>query len=440
MTPGLIIAGTASGVGKTIATLGIVRALVRRGVAVAAAKIGPDYIDPGFLRAASRRPAYSLDSWAMRADSLADSLGTLSARSELIIAEGVMGLFDGIGTAGSGSTAELALLLGWPVVLVLDARGSSASLAATLSGFARHRSGLELAGYIVNRVGSLDHADVVAAACQEACPWIALIGCLPRAADLELPSRHLGLVQAEERPDLDAFLERAADHAERHLDLDALGAMARPARPPPASFESRNAPLGQRIAVASDEAFAFCYPRLLDGWRAAGAALYPFSPLADEPPDKGADAIYLPGGYPELHAGRLAGNRLFLNGLAQAAKSGTTIYGECGGYMVLGRMLTDAEGIQHKLAGLLPLTTSFAEKRLQLGYRRVTLAADCALGSRGAGFRGHEFHYAAVTGEGPGDKLFEASDALGRRSFAAGQRAGSVMGSFIHLIDRAPDR
>src|SRR5258708_758121 len=357
----------------------------------------------------------------------AETLGAVSGRSDLVIAEGVMGLFDGAGAAGSGSTAELALRLGWRVVLVLDARGSSASLAAILSGFARHRQGLELAGYIVNRVGSIDHADTVAAACQEACPWIALIGCLPRAEELVLPSRHLGLVQAEERPDLEAFLERAADLAERHLDLDALAAMARPARPPPAALDRRAAPLGQRIAVASDEAFAFCYPRLLDGWRAAGAALYPFSPLADEPPDRHADAIYLPGGYPELHAGRLAGNQLFLSGLAQAARRGTVLYGECGGYMVLGEMLTDAEGIQHKLAGLLPLTTSFAEKRLQLGYRRATLAGDCALGPRGAAFRGHEFHYAAVTREGPGERLFEASDALGRRSFAAGLRAGGVM-------------
>src|SRR5258706_15713376 len=217
MTPGLVIAGTASGVGKTIATLGIVRALVRRGLTVAAAKIGPDYIDPGFLRAASRRPAYNLDSWAMRPESLAESLGALSERADLIIAEGVMGLFDGIGAAGAGSTAELAMLLGWPVVLVLDARGSSASLAATLAGFARHRQGLELAGYIVNRVGSIDHADVITSACQEACPWLSLLGCLPRAAPLVLPSRHLGLVQAEERPDLDIFLDAAGALAERHL-------------------------------------------------------------------------------------------------------------------------------------------------------------------------------------------------------------------------------
>ena len=439
MTPGLIIAGTASGVGKTTATLGIVRALTRGGLAVACAKVGPDYIDPAYLRAASKRPAYNLDSWAMRPESLAETLGALAARADLIIAEGVMGLFDGIGSAGAGSTAELALLLGWPVLLVLDARGSSASLAATLSGFARHRSGLELAGYIVNRVGSIDHADVITAACQDACSWLALIGCLPRAEHLALPSRHLGLVQAAERPDLDSFLEEAADLAERHLDLDALIGMARPPRSPPLGAERRPPPLGQRIAIAADEAFAFCYPRLLDGWRAAGAALYPFSPLADEPPDKSADAVYLPGGYPELHAGRLAGNHLFLDGLAQAAKRGAAIYGECGGYMVLGEALIDADGMQHKLAGLLPLVTSFADRHLQLGYRRARLAADCALGARGTQFRGHEFHYAAVMREGPGEKLFEASDALGRRSFAAGLRQGSVMGSFIHLIDRAPE-
>jgi cobyrinic acid a,c-diamide synthase len=348
-----------------------------------------------------------------------------------------MGLFDGIGTEGLGSTAELAALLGWPVILVLDARGTSSSLAATLAGFARHKPGLAVAGYIVNRVGSIDHADIIARACAEACPWIGLIGCVPRDTGLVLPSRHLGLVQATERPDLEAFIDAAADLIERHLDLEALIALVRPAHAPPSGEVIDSAPLGQRIAVAQDEAFAFCYRRVLDDWRASGAELHLFSPLADQKPDESADAVYLPGGYPELHAGRLAGNETFLSGLKKAADRGAAIYGECGGYMVLGRALIDADGAEHAMAGLLPLVTSFATPHLNLGYRRARLDGDCALGRSGTLFRGHEFHYATIVEEGPGDPLFQASDAQGRRSFAAGLREGSVMGSFIHLIDGA---
>ncbi len=196
-------------------------------------------------------------------------------------------------------------------------------------------------------------------------------------------------------------------------------------------------PLGQRIAVASDTAFAFAYPHLLAAWREAGAEILPFSPLADQAPDLAADAVYLPGGYPELQAGRLAGNRCFLDGLRAAAGQGRAIYGECGGYMVLGTGLTDAEGQRHAMAGLLPVETSFAERRLHLGYRRTALAAATPLGAAGTVWRGHEFHYASILSEGPGEALFEAWDAEGAPLGRLGRRAGSVFGSFFHLIDRA---
>jgi cobyrinic acid a,c-diamide synthase len=195
-------------------------------------------------------------------------------------------------------------------------------------------------------------------------------------------------------------------------------------------------PLGQRIAVARDVAFAFAYPTQLDAWRGAGAALSFFSPLADEAPAAHADAIFLPGGYPELHAGRLAANEGFLGGVRRAAAHGATVYGECGGYMVLGDALTDANGCSHAMAGLLPLITSFAERRLHLGYREAQLAGECALGSPGGSFRGHEFHYAVIRDEGSGDPLFTCRDARGRLLGDSGRRRGSVMGSFIHVIDR----
>jgi cobyrinic acid a,c-diamide synthase len=434
---GLIIAAPSSGAGKTTVTLGLLRALRQAGLRVAGAKAGPDYIDPAFLAAAVGRPAPNLDVWAMRPATLDAILAGLDDTA-LIVVEGVMGLFDGIGARGDGSTADLAQTLGWPVVLVLDARGAAASVAAMLRGFATHRPDIAIAGMIVNRVGSASHGAVVDQACAAACPHVRRLGALPRVAELALPERHLGLVQAREHPDLEAFIVRAAELVARHTDLAALRALAEPALTlMPDDMAAAWPPLGQRVALADDAAFGFRYPHLLDAWRRAGAELAPFSPLADAAPDPRADAIYLPGGYPELHAGRLAGNRVFLDGLRDAARRRVPIYGECGGYMVLGRALIDGDGTAHAMADLLPLVTSFAERSLHLGYRAATVLADGALGRAGTRFRGHEFHYARIVEEGPGTKLFEASDAHGNHRATVGQVAGSVSGSFIHLIDRA---
>ena len=437
MTHGLVIAAPASGAGKTTVTLGLVRALRDAGVRIAGAKAGPDYIDPGFLAAAAGRPAPNLDVWAMRADTLRAIVAGLED-AELVIVEGVMGLFDGIGATGRGSTAELARALGWPVVLVLDARGAAASVAAMLRGFATHHPDVKLAGAIVNRVGSAAHATLIAEACAAAGVAVPVLGALPRDPELGVPGRHLGLVQAIEHPRLEAFVARAGGLIARHVDLAACRALAAPGRPtlvgdgaPPLP------PLGRRIAIADDAAFGFRYPHVLDGWRRAGATLLPFSPLADAAPNPDADAIYLPGGYPELHAAQLAGNRGFLEGVRAAARRGAAIWGECGGYMVLGRTLIDAAGAPHAMAGLLPLVTSFADRALHLGYRNVRLAAAGALGAAGSSFRGHEFHYARIVEEGPGAPLFEASDAEGRAAAPAGRVLGTVAGSFIHLIDRA---
>ena len=434
--PGLIVAAPASGQGKTVVTLGLLRHLRRRGVAVASFKAGPDYIDPGFHAQATARPCVNLDVWAMRPETLGALGARLAADAELIVGEGVMGLFDGA-AGGGGSTADLAALAGWPVVLVIDVRGQAASAAAVVRGFATHREDVEVAGVVFNRVGGGGHAEALRAAC-EAHTRVPVLGCVPRDPRLAVPERHLGLVQAAEHPDIGRFLDAAAEVIGAHVDCAALTRLARPARhtarpgdgvavPPP----------GQRVAVARDAAFAFSYPWLLDGWRSAGAEIGFFSPLADEAPDETADSVYLPGGYPELHAGRLAGNRRFMAGLCAAAGRGAAVYGECGGYMVLGQGLIDADGGRHGMAGLAPLETSFAERRLHLGYRHVTLAADGPLGRAGERFRAHEFHYASVTSEDRSAPLFECADAAGRALPPAGFARGGVSGSFVHLIDRA---
>jgi len=446
--PGVVIAAPASGSGKTTVTLGLLRHLARAGRRVASAKAGPDYIDPAFHAAATGRPCLNLDAWAMRGPTLAAAARSLSAGADLVVCEGVMGLFDGAfvkdADAGNdGSTAALAGRTGWPVVLVVDAGAQAASAAAVVKGFHGFRPGVSVAACVFNRIGGERHARILRDACARAVPAVPVLGCLPRADGLALPERHLGLVQAAEHPDLESFLDAAAALVAEHLDVDALVKLARPlafadenASPASPSIPPTIPPLGQRIAVAADDAFRFSYPLVIDGWRAAGAEVVPFSPLADQAPDAAADAVYLPGGYPELAAGRLAAAGAFLAGLGDAAKRNAAIYGECGGYMVLGRGLIDAEGQRHAMAGLLPLQTSFARPRLHLGYRRATLKRACALGPRGATFRGHEFHYAETALEGPGDSLFAAADAEAAGLGAVGLMAGGVAGSFIHLIDR----
>ena len=440
---GLIIAAASSGSGKTTITLALLALLKRRGVAVASCKVGPDYIDPQFHARATGRPCFNLDGWAMRPATLAHLVQQATRDAELLVVEGVMGLFDGApmdSTAGDaelapGSTADIAARSKLPVVLVLRAKGIGATAAALLQGLKRHHRDVQVAGVIFNEVGGERHRAMLAQAAARA--DLPVLGCLPAFDDIALPSRHLGLVQAREHDSFDRYLERLSAHFAPHLALDALCALASaPAIAQPEPVRAIR-PLGQRIAVADDVAFGFSYAATLLGWRTAGAEIVPFSPLADQAPDQGADAVFLPGGYPELHAGRLAGNRTFMGGLRHAAAKGAAVYGECGGYMTLGEGLIDAEGNRHAMAGLLPLVTSFAERKLHLGYRQGTLLADSPVGPAGRAFRGHEFHYATVVSEGPGESLFAVEDAACRNLGRQGRRQGSVFGSFLHLIDEA---
>jgi cobyrinic acid a,c-diamide synthase len=315
------------------------------------------------------------------------------------------------------------------VVLVVDVSRQAQSAAAVAGGFARHRRRVTGKGVILNRVSGDRHRRLVTEAMDAA--GIAVIGAVPRDTALALPSRHLGLVQADEHANLDTFIANAAATVAAHVDLDALMDLAAPVSPAPPV--SALPPPGQRIAAAADEAFAFVYPHLLQGWRAQGADILPFSPLANEAPDPSADAVYLPGGYPELHAGQLSASTRFLDGLRAAARRGALVYGECGGFMVLGDALVDAEGRTHAMAGLLPVETTFAERRLQLGYR--TLVHDGAL-PWPATLRGHEFHQSTLLAQGDAGPLFAAHDAAGVSLPPMGLRRGRVMGSYAHVIDK----
>ncbi len=416
---GFVIAAPSSGSGKTTLTLAILRALKNRNLNVRSAKSGPDYIDPKFHAAATGQPCVNLDAWAMSPAQLRSRLPV----ADCVVVEGAMGLFDGAPPDNRGSAADLAAALGLPVVLVVDAGKMAGSIAPLVSGFVGYSNDITIAGVILNNVGSPRHDRMLRRALDPL--NIPVFGTVFRNPSLALPSRHLGLVQAQEHGDLDQFLELAAKTAEDSIDLNAVLALSAP--PATAPRHPAITPPAQRIAIAQDVAFAFCYPHLLSDWRDGGAEIIPFSPLANDPvPD--ADFIYLPGGYPELFAGQIAQNTTFLNSLRKAAQD-TVIYGECGGYMTLGDTLTDADGVTHKMAGLLALETSFAKRKLHLGYRTVTAVSGPFAGTWSA----HEFHY-ATTLSAKGDTLFTASDAEGTALPDIGLRNGSVSGSFAHLI------
>ncbi|PID35497.1 MAG: cobyrinic acid a,c-diamide synthase [Rhodobacterales bacterium] len=420
---GLILAAPGSGQGKTTLTLGLLRAFRAAGQAVRGAKSGPDYIDPRFHEAASGLPCPNLDPWAMGADRL---IALATARPEPLLIEGAMGLFDGAPPDGRGAVADLARLLGLPVVLVVDASHVAQSIAPIVAGFAGHDPDVRVAGVILNKVGSARHEAMLRRAL--APTGLPVLGALHRRAGLSQPSRHLGLVQARERPDLDSWLERVAELVAQSVDLTALmelaGELPAPRAAPPTP------PPGQRIAIASDAAFAFAYPHLLDDWHRQGAEITTFSPLADQAPDPAADFLFLPGGYPELHAARLANAQNFRAAMRAAT---CPVYGECGGYMTLGETLIDRDGTAHPMLGLLPLTTSFATRKLHLGYRHLTALTAPFNGT----WHGHEFHY-ATTLENRAPPLFKARDAEGADLGQIGSVAGNASGSFAHLIDRAP--
>ena len=431
MTPGLVISAPSSGSGKTLVTLGLARAFGARGLAVQCFKSGPDYIDPAFHLAATGRASFNLDSWAMPWCMVSGLLGQ-SAGADLVLAEGSMGLHDGVaapGAWGRGASADLAARTGWPVVAVIDASGQAQTAGAVAMGLQAFRREVRLAGVILNKIGSLRHERLARQGLEQA--RISCFGCLPRSAAVVMPERHLGLVQAEEHPELDALVDLAGALMAQHLDLDAILAAARPG--PRSGPAAKITPPGQRIALARDAAFSFIYPHLLAGWHAAGAEIVTFSPLANEPPPE-ADICWLPGGYPELHGGQLAAAHRFRAGLRTFAET-KPVHGECGGYMALGAGLIDKAGTRHEMAGLLGLVTSFETRRMHLGYRQAKVLQPVQ--GLPAAMAGHEFHYSTIVLQ-PDEMLAKVSDAEGNDVAETGSRRGRVSGTFFHMIAEAP--
>ncbi len=424
---GLVVAAPASGTGKTVATVGLIEALRRRGRAVAAAKSGPDFIDPQFLAAAAQGDCINLDPWAMPPERLRARAAAHGGGSDVLVIEGVMGLFDSA-AGGGGSTADLAEALGLPVILIVDAGRQAQSIAALVHGFATFRRSVDVAGIIATRIASDRHESMIRSALDAV--DIDYLGSIRASEQLAIPSRHLGLVQAGENEHLAEIVASAGDAVGGAIDLDRLLAHAR--RLPVAGQARPVLPLGQRISIAHDAAFSFLYPHLVADWRKAGAQIDFFSPLRNEPPSSDCDAVYLPGGYPELHAGTIAEAEDFCRGIANAVARGALIYGECGGYMVLGEALVDGDGNRHRMLGVLGHVTSFHERKRQLGYRMLEAIADWPLSRH---LRGHEFHYSTLAAPGEDAGLFRAWDSEGHGLGIVGGRRGSVMGSYIHIID-----
>lgn len=424
MRRGFLVAAPHSGSGKTVITLGLMRALANAGESVQPYKAGPDYIDTAFHAHAARAECFNLDPWGMRPE----LIGDLSGRDGLTIVEGMMGLFDGAAD-GTGSCADLAALLALPVVLVVDCSRQSHSVAALVRGFRDHRPDITLAALILNRVGSVRHELLLREALEPI--GIKVAGVMPPMETLKLPERHLGLVLAREHAALEVFVASAATVVQDRIDTGFLAALGTGKTRGEANY-AKLPPLGQRIAVAQDAAFAFAYPHLLQGWRDHGAEISFFAPLNDEAPKADTDFVYLPGGYPELHAAKLAAAEQFRAGMIAARDRGAAIYGECGGYMMLGVSLIDADGKGHGMLGLLPVETSFASRTRHLGYRTLTGRAGTLFADR---YRAHEFHYSTLARQGEGQALFDARDATGTELGPQGLQTGSVAGSYMHLID-----
>ncbi len=426
-----MIAAPNSGSGKTVISLALLRALKISGHDVRAAKAGPDYIDPAFHEVSSGISSINLDPWAMSSGRCRDLAGTQAGDGGTLLIESMMGLFDGA-IDGSGTSASLARALDVPVVLVVDAAKQSHSIAALVGGFRDHDRDINICGVILNRLGSARHEAMLRQALSEI--GMPVLGAVMRNSNLELPERHLGLVQAGEMLAIEAFISGAAKQIAKECDLEFLIDCFRPLQLTNAvnenSTEGIISPPGQNIAIARDQAFSFIYPHLLNDWRGQGAQISFFSPLADEGPADDADAVYLPGGYPELHAGRISNAENFSSLMEKARSRNSLIYGECGGYMVLGNGLVDGEGTGHSMLGFLQLGTSFEIRQLHLGYRVLAAHGDFFAGKS---INAHEFHYTCAISE-TGDPLFSVCDALGSSLGDHGLRDGNVMGSYMHLI------
>lgn len=433
MTKGFVVAGPASGVGKTTVTLALMAALRRRRLQVQPFKCGPDFIDAGYHTRACDRPSRNLDGWMLSADRNRDIVCCSAAGADVCVVEGVMGLFDGAnGKSEVGSTAEMAKLLELPVVLVVDASSVARSVAALVHGFETFDPKVRILGVIFNKVAGPTHYDMLRDAVESAC-GAASLGYLPRDERIQVPERYLGLFTAGEDLLPDSRLALLAEIAEGHIDLKKLLESAANFGAPPTAGHSAKTSPRVRVGLARDRAFCFYYEDNLDALRAAGAEILQFSPLKDTALPAGLDALYVGGGYPELYADQLSTNQGMIASVKKFAHEGGAVYAECGGLMYLAKKIMTRDGKAFPMAGILPLTVQMTDRLVNFGYAEVCLTADCLWGAAGTRARGHSFHCSTITECDPMDQTYSVSYTLSRREEMEGFHIKNVLASYIHL-------
>lgn len=428
--PRLVIAATQSSSGKTTVVTGILRALKNMKVAVQPYKVGPDYIDPTYHGMAAGRCGHNLDSWLVTGEKMTELFAYEAKGADLAVVEGVMGLYDG-GKNGISSTAEIAKALKAPVVLVINCRSMGDSAAAVALGFKHYDPEVNLAGVILNCLGSKTHYEMIAKAMAKL--QIRVLGAVYRNDELKMPERHLGLTPAQEK-NVEATVDKMAEAMADQIDIKALLEIAESA--PALQVEELDLKEAQprvKIAVARDKAFSFYYPASLQVLRSCGAELVFFSPLEDKELPPGVQGVILGGGFPELFAETLAGNTGMLNSLRAAAAAGMPFYGECGGFMYMMRGIRDFEGRLHPMLNIIPYEAGMHKKLQTVGYVEAKLMEDSFLGSKGTVFHGHEFHFSNQEEGQTENFAFEFTKMRNNAKYMAGYHKNNVLGSYLHM-------
>lgn len=428
--PRLVIAGTNSGVGKTTLVTGLLAALKARGLKVQSYKVGPDYIDPGYHYLASGQRSHNLDSWLMSPDKLSELFISTAEDNDLVLIEGVMGLYDG-GKNGISSTAAIAKLLKAPVVLVLDAKAMGESAAALALGYKLYDPEIDFAGVLVNRLGSVSHQNIVTEALANR--GISVLGCLKRDDSLKMPERHLGLTPIEEN-DARVLVQNLGKEIARQINIEELLIAAKKAPPLEAAPKSKTVSAAKvRIGIAQDEAFSFYYPESLAVLSKLGAELIAFSPL-EEQQLPAVDGLIFGGGFPEMFALRLSANNSMRNALKEAAKEGMPIYAECGGLMYLTERLVDFDGQSYDMAGIIPAECCMQGRLQTVGYVEARALFANILSGGGENFRGHEFHFSQMTPLTEDFSwAFEFTKNRTGAKYFGGYAKGNVLASYLHM-------
>ncbi len=437
-TPRLVIAGTASNVGKTILTAGLIAAFKARGLTVQSFKVGPDYIDAAYLAHVSGRPCRNLDSWMLGEGALRQVLAQGVLGVDLALVEGMLGLFDGRGGNTDGSTADVARIIKAPVVLVIDVNDMTESAAAVALGFKTFAESPRIAGVLLNNVRSDSHRRRAEDAIWDIAK-LPVLGALRAMPQLDIPQREHGLLPVTENKEWDRMIGVLSETIERDVDLDLLLRIANKAElvplVPKKVFQGKpDAGRTVRLAVAYDDAFNFYYPENLELLEEHGAKVVPFSPLEDDHLPQDAAGIYLGGGFPEIFVEPLAKNRSMAESIQRAYRSGIPIYAECGGLMYLGRSLRTDSGAIERMAGVIPVDVEMDGEIHRFGYRQLLTLEDSILSSRGQFYRGHEFHWSRINGHNgdlkPAYQMQNAEgDVIGYESFVA----PNLLASYVHL-------